>query len=305
MASLHLLGVLLVRLKLLQSIPESEVEAFYALRDSTDSFLRKHVDIHSRTDAPAELAVPSDPAHASAERDVAQDAEGETHSCSALTICDDDVSKTAAGLSSDGGSGVLAMSAVATDGNKSAAAAHANGATGAASRPKGHDVSNTTGASSSRGSSSLIKAQVETCSHDTVAACAPDQQPTPELSPLKRCNVGEQSTAAGNVMSAPVCECALPEAVAVLAELKEPVAAAQSHEVQRLLRDLWNLAHPAAAGPAHPVSVDVAMERYLGMAEASQTIQEPADLMECALRLAVEDRITNRKCVCCCHSHAC
>lgn len=83
----------------------------------------------------------------------------------------------------------------------------------------------------------------------------------------------------------------------VPAVLKEEVEAEQSIQLQDLLLKLQELAKPGDVQRTGAVSIDVGMERYLGMAQASEPPLEGEQLALLALRLAVEDRITSRSCV--------
>ena len=132
---------------------------------------------------------------------------------------------------------------------------------------------------SSSASSCLITTSVQkpSCSHDA---------------PLR-----ENSSAASSVCNKVECttsgekpECAEPAALPPAAE------AAQCNRFQGLLSQLHKLAAPHVAKKPDSVSIDVGVERYLGMAQA-ECGNNSANLTAQALRLAVEDRLLSRMCV--------
>jgi hypothetical protein len=80
------------------------------------------------------------------------------------------------------------------------------------------------------------------------------------------------------------------------AVLEEEIGAEQSIQLQNLLLKLQELAKPGHEKRTDAVSIDVGVERYLGMAQASEPPLTGEQLILQALRLAVDDRITSRSC---------
>lgn len=85
----------------------------------------------------------------------------------------------------------------------------------------------------------------------------------------------------------------------------EGLAAPQSlARLHAMMRSIQEAGEQVASERATPVGVDVAVERYLGMAEAADPPLTGDAILRHALRLAVQDRINTRACafVACCHT---
>lgn len=245
--------------------------AFYELRDSTDSFLRRH-----REDANSKEACEGRGAAASATADPKNAPDTTAPQPSGQVIpfeCQIDEAVTSGSEPCDQRGGAV-----------SAGGSHGTGS----GAPGGMQLNDVASDTQSRPSSLHADNSSISIAADDAVSLRPWQQHLEsgathsESSAVQR-PIGNPSDDDRDVAEVPD-------------ELQAPVLEAQRAEMHDLTRTLLDVVFAEQGSSATDVDISVAMDRYLGMAQAVQPPLVGEKLAVHALRLAVEDRITSRAC---------